>query len=140
MDQTATIDREKTLVEKFRAAQLLVEDLDIKKKAAMDELNKVENELMEMLEDEGKKSSAKFEGLGHVTIVKPTLWASIQKENQEVAFDFLRSVGREDMIRQTVHSGTLSSFVREMVGEGKTPPPCITYYLEKHLLFTPIKK
>ncbi|QGH73041.1 MAG: hypothetical protein [Siphoviridae sp. ctCJE6] len=138
MDQTA-VDRERELVESYRNAKMEVEKINRLADEAKERLARVEQELMALLENDGKKSSARFENLGHVTIVEPTLYASVIKEKQDELFRWLEENGRGDVIKPVVHAGTLSSLVRELIKDGKENPPGTTYYLQKRLNFYPIK-
>lgn len=132
-------DREKELVIRFRDAKFELEKAEKEKTAKQEAYDQVENELMEMLEDQGKKSSAKFEDLGHVTLVEPRLYAKVLKEEEDKLFDYLIQNGFSELVKRTVHSGTLSSLVKEKIRNNEEVPPGVTYYLKKSLNFYPIK-
>jgi seryl-tRNA synthetase len=146
MENPSANERERTLVEKFgklhKEVQGIAAALDEKKR----EFEDVEAELMDLLDDEGKKSSAKYDNIGHVTCVRPTPRASVIKDEDQTLFEYLKAADREDMIKTTVHPGTLSTYVKECLeaiirgDPGAQLPPGMTYYLDRRLSFYPIKK
>lgn len=127
MEATLT---ERDLVIKFRDVKLKKEKAEDAFEDAKSEYDKCEKELIEMLEANNATSTAKYEGIGHVSLVKPQLYASCKKENEEKLFAFLNTQGREDLIKQTVNSRSLSGFVKEIVDGGMTVPEFISYYLK----------
>ena len=135
----STVDREKKLVERFKAAREEFQLLQTEAEEAKKELIQVESELMELLDDQGKKSSAKFEGLGHVTCVEPQVYASFIEGMAPLALVKIEELGRADMIKRTVHPGTLSTFVKELLAKNVPLPDGITYYEKRYLKFYPIK-
>lgn len=138
LNNPANLERE--LVEKFAKLHAEVDQsaalLSEKKKLLAD----VESQLMELLDDEGKKASARFEGVGHVTCVDPTPYASILEGEEQKLFEHLRKIGREDLIKTSVHSMSLSVLVRERLKSGEEIPPGTTYFMKRRLLFTPHNK
>lgn len=133
-------DLEEKLVAKFislnqeakRAAALL----DEKKK----ELDQIESELLDLLNDENKKSSARFKGIGHVTCLDPIVGnAYILDGQQETLFDYLRSKNREDLIKTSVHHTALASFVGQMLKAGEEAPPGVGYIMKQKLRAYPEK-
>lgn len=138
-----TEDRERQLVEKFKQAKESYEAIksDCEKRIAdaKKTLTEVELELIELLDDQGKKSSATFDGLGKVTAVKPMVIASILPGQEPVALEKIRELGREDMIKETIHWQTLSIFVRQLLEENQPLPDGITYYEKRWLNFYPTK-
>lgn len=138
--ENATLDRERELVEKLRDAKDKKTRAEAEFESAKEELLKVENELIELLDDQGKKSSAKYEGLGHVTIPKGRIYASFIEGQEAVAINELERSGRGDMIKRTVHSQTLSTFVKELVERNDPIPAGITFYEKRWAMFIADKK
>lgn len=145
MKEPVVEDRERQLVEKFIkvSAEIKISSsiLNEKKK----ELEQVEADLMELLDDQGKKSSARYVGVGFVTCVEPVPRASVISGREEELFAYLRKIGREDMVKTTVHAGSLSVLVKEClksIAEGMDTevPPGITYYMDRRLAPYPVKK
>ena len=127
------MSQERILIEQFRKAKEHAKDLKTRLTEANIELWRIENELLELLTTEEKKSSARYEGLGYVTVIKPQVRASITIEKQEEAFSFLRKQGREDLIKETVHPSSISAYVKSQLEEGLEVPECISYCLITHL-------
>lgn len=126
---------EKILIERFKEKKALKEMYDQKLKEVTVEFESIEAQLISLLEDDGKSASARYEGLGHVVIVEGNTYASIEKGRQEDVINSLISLGREDMIKTTVHSATLSSFVKEQLKQNLPLPEGITFYRPKGLRF-----
>lgn len=127
MEATLT---ERDLVIAFRDAKFKKDTAEEALETAKAEYDKCEKELIEMLEANNATSTAKYEGIGHVSLAKPQLYASCRKENEERLFAFLSSQGRDDLIKQTVNSRSLSGFVKEILDGGMTVPEFISYYLK----------
>ena len=127
---------ERDLVIRFRDAKTKRDEARDVLEKANKEYETAESQLAEALAAQGKKTTAKYEGIGHVTLVKPRLYASCQKENEDQLFAFLREAERGDLIKEAVHSGSLSSFVGQMIEEGQAVPEYINYYLKTSLRLT----
>ncbi|GAG21648.1 unnamed protein product [marine sediment metagenome] len=101
-----------------------------------EEYNKAESALIELLESRNAKASAKYEGVGSFTLVKPRLHANSKIEDSDRLFQFLRESNREDLIKTRVSPASLSSFVSELVEEGKKiPEEFISIHYTTRLLF-----
>lgn len=139
--ENATLDRERELVEKLRDAKERKARAEAEFELAKETLYKVENELIELLDDQGKKSTAKYEGLGYVTIPKGRIYASFIEGQEEIALlEIDRSFGRGDMIKRTVHVASLSSFVKELIEKNSPLPKGVTFYERRGTMFIPDKK
>lgn len=136
---TANID-EKLLIEQFKNQKEFVDILNQKLKKSTEELESIEAQLISLLEDDGKTASARYEGLGHVIIVEGAAFASIEKGRQEEVMEFVKTIGREDMIKTSIHSATLSTFVREQLKRNEALPPGVTFYKPKTLRFYQAKE
>jgi hypothetical protein len=145
-EQMTAEKKERQLVEKFISFSAEVKRQSALLKEKEGELAQIEADLMELLDDQGKKSSARYEGVGHVTCVEPVPRASVVKGQEDILFAYLRKIGREDLIKTSVHAGSLSTLVKEslkQVAEGVSEaeiPPGITYYMDRRLAPYPIKK
>lgn len=137
--ETKPNDVERGLIEKYAALKDLSGQLKIQIANANAEMEKVEAELMQLLDDQGKKSSAKYEGLGHVTCKNPTAWARIIKGQEDNLFNGLREIGRDDLLKLTVHSRTLTTFIRERLENHQPVPEGCEVYYERGLSFYPFK-
>lgn len=137
-EETANED-EKTLIENYAQAKFDVEELTAKLDIASKHKNAIEDRLIRLLEDDDKSASARYENLGHVCIVEGAAYASIEKGRADDVLNYLRNIGRDDMIKTSVHSATLSSFVREQLKQNADLPPGVTFYKPKGLRFYPAK-
>lgn len=126
---------EQDLIVKFRDAKEKVDALKLQLSEAQRECDEAENKLLELMQVEGKESSARYEGLGFVTMMKPALYANYLKENEDQVFEYLRTIDRADLIKETVNTRSLSSFVKESLEKGVPLPEIITYYLKPSLRF-----
>lgn len=132
---------EKALVEKF-----LKLDAEIKRETALlDEKKKakdaVEAELLDLLDAEGKKTSATFRGIGHVTCRKPRVGQAWITEGQEEAFfEFLKKEDRADLIKTKVEHPSLCSFITEQLEQKNEAPPGVGYILVTKLTAFPERK
>ena len=132
-------DDERTLLDKFIDAKFRAENLAVRLAEVSKERDDIESKLIALLEDDDKKASARYAGVGHVTIIEGAAFASIEKGRQEDVLAYLKTLGREDMIKTTVHSATLSVFVRECLKRNDSLPPGVTFYKPKGLRFYPEK-
>lgn len=125
---------ERDLVLEFRTAKQLVDTLSSQLETAKKRLYKAEATLIEYLDAKGAVSTAKYDGVGHITLQKPRVFANYTKENEDTLFSFLREIGRDDLIKENIHRSSLSSFVSERIEQGEDVPPCINYYLKRTAL------
>lgn len=125
-----TQSKEMDLVFKYRDAKELLESRQLQLDDAKKMVENIETELIDLLQAEGKERTAKYEGVGFISLMSPKVYASCIKEKEEELFSYLRSEGREDMIRPTVNARTLSSYTKELMEEGKNVPECISYYMK----------
>lgn len=130
------MDREKELVTDYRTAKEAHTMASKAEKEAKARVLNLEEELITLMVDKGIERTAKYEGLGFVTLNKPKVRASCSEDNKYELFAFLKDVSREDMIKTSVHPGTLSTFIKEILDEGKEPPKFVSYYLQNSLTLT----
>jgi len=119
---------EKELVLEYKLAKDEVERLEEESKKAKDRFEKAQDKLVEELQTKGASQTAKYDGIGRITIMKPLVGA--RSKDEDVLFDYLKQIGRDDLIKQTVHHRTLSSFVKEMLETGKEIPDFIEYWFK----------
>ena len=127
MPETLT---ERDLVVAYREARLAEEKAKEAFDAAKIECDKTEAALIELMDSNGATSTAKYDGVGYVTLGSPALYANCTKDNEERLFEFLRSQAREDLIKPTVNSRSLSVLVKEIIASGQSVPEFISYYLK----------
>ena len=124
---------EKLLVAQLIDAKAAVDQYNTALKIATEKFEGLESQLISLLEDDGKSASAKYDGLGHVCIVEGAAFASIEKGRAEDVMDYVRKIGREDLIKTSIHSSSLSTFVRELLKMNEPLPPGVTFYKPKTL-------
>ncbi len=124
--ETSTVStREKELLLNFKGAKDAKERLTREKADAEKAFDTAKYLLIEYLVERGQKSTAKYDGIGHVTLEKPEIRARILKENEEALFEFLREKDYGGVIKPSVHHSTLSSVVSEMMKAGVELPEFI---------------
>jgi hypothetical protein len=79
MEEPNKNDIERQLIESFVKLSDLKDKLSEQVKETQKKLDDTEAELMQLLDDQNKKASSKYIGLGHVTCVDPTPYARIEK-------------------------------------------------------------
>jgi hypothetical protein len=124
---------ERDLVQALKAAREKKEEMELKLKAAKDAEMKAEAALIELLEANSADATAHYEGVGHFKLMKPRLYASVKKENEDKLFAFLEEIGREDLVKTVVPAPTLSTFVKERMENGEAVPEFVEYYLKQSL-------
>lgn len=118
------------LVVRFREAKLKKEEAEEAYKFAVAEYDKAESELIEMLNARNATKTAEYNGLGHVTLLKPRLYASVLEVNNDKLIKYLRENNRADLIKEVVNSQSLSAFVKEVLESGGQVPEFINYILK----------
>lgn len=124
---------ERTLVLKFVEAKKLKEETALAAEEASKKFSEIEIALVETMEDMNLEATARYEGIGYCKLMKPRLYASYKKENEEDLFGYLKKEGREDLIKPSVHAASLSGFVSELVEAGKPIPEAISFYMKKSI-------
>lgn len=119
---------EKELVLEYKLAKDEVERLEDESKKAKSRFEIAQAKLVEELQSKGASKTAKYDGVGTITLMKPSVGA--RSENEDVLFDYLKQIGRNDLIKPTVHHKTLSSFVKEMLDAGMEIPDFIEYWFK----------
>lgn len=125
---------ERELVLKYSKAKEEVEGLENNLKTAKDRFDKAQSKLVEELQSKGASQTAKYDGIGRITILKPLVGA--RSENEEVLFEYLKKIGRDDLMKMSVHHKTLSSFVKEMLDAGHEIPDFIEYWFKSSTRLT----
>jgi hypothetical protein len=109
------------------------ERLDAIKEAQKDAqacYDKAEADIVEALTANQAEATAKYDGIGYAKIMKPRVYASVRKDDEDQLKKLLRDKGRGDLVRETISAPCLSSYVAELVEAGKPIPDIISYYLK----------
>ncbi len=123
------------LLVKFRDAKLKKDQVELALAEATKECQDAEDALIESLQARNAEATARYDGIGFASLAKPRIYASFKKENEPQVFDFLKTEGREDLIKTVVNVQSLSGFVGEKVTGGEAVPPFITYYIKQSARF-----
>jgi len=129
--------KERQLLEDFMIAKETLKIATAAKTIAETTVQKTQARLIEHLTDYEKESTAKYDGLGHATLGKPTLYANYLKQKEPEVFQYFRDQKLESIIKETIHKGTLSSYVTSQIEAGLEFPEFITYYLKPNLRVYP---
>ena len=126
---------ERELVNQYKDVVDKVDSL----KAQLDELQGrkevLQAEIVELLQSEGKDKTARYDDIGSIGMTKPRLFATVKKDDEDKLFSFLKVCYRDDMIKETVHHSSLSSFVNEHIEKGEQLPEFISIYYKPQLRF-----
>lgn len=129
------MEDEKTLVQKFSELRSAIDEKNEALDQLKEELSVVEYKLLKLLEADNKQSTARYEGIGFISIEKPKLKVSVNKADEDRLFEFVRASDREMFIKESIHPSTLVSFVDELITKGAEIPEFIKYYLQPKLKF-----
>lgn len=127
-------DIERTLVQQYLELYAISKKLEIQVLENKKSLENVEAELISLLDDEDRKRSGSFRGIGYVTLEKPSVkqaWIEVGKE--EILFDFLRQIDREDLIKTSVHHSSLSALINQRMRDNLPVPPGAGYIIKERL-------
>lgn len=119
---------ERELVLEYKLAKDEVDELEEKLKKAKDKFEKAQAQLVEELQSKGASQTAKYDGVGRISVLKPLIGA--RSLDEETLFEYLRKIGRDDLLKLTCHHRTLSAFVKERLEEGSEIPECIEYWFK----------
>lgn len=122
---------EKELVMEYRKAYDELERATKAKKDAENAFNTIKSKLIEDLEARDATATAKYDGYGRISLLKPELFARVDKAEQDNLFSYLHEIGRDDLFRESVHHKTLTSFAIEMSEQGKPLPDFIKLSYKK---------
>lgn len=113
-----TVSADKTFMEKVHLFKKYY-DKEKQLKAKLDEVNvekeNAEKVLYEAMLYEGIQNIKTKQGLFYLLDKD---YASIKPGAQEEFFEYLKESNSEDLIRPTIHNQTLTSWVKEMIGDG----------------------
>ena len=78
------------------------------------------NAVPQMMESHGI-NTVTMEGIGRVSL-SHGVFASICREKKEEAYQYLRDIGRGDIITRTVNAQTLATVIKQMIQNGEEVP------------------
>lgn len=117
-----------------------VSEIDAKLSEAKEIKNAAEIALIEYMENNDLKSF-KDATLNCSAITRETLYVSIDKDRRDEAYRWITDdMGRNDLVKPSIHNKTLSSFVGEMLKNGeKVPQELFKYFFKKELTIVTAK-
>jgi len=133
------IKTERDLVIELRDARAEEEKLENSLSDAKARTLNAEIAIIELMESQDKTATARYDGIGNVILKKPRLYASFDKANEPLLFQFLKDEQREDLIKPTVNSASLSSYVRERMESAEAIPEFIKFYMKASIAFMAAK-
>lgn len=96
----------------------LVEEAKIKY-ARIEEISKFD--LPQLMEEDGV-SNITVEGVGRVNL-RGDLYASVNSDHKDEAFEWLRNTGKESLITEVVNASTLKAAAKQWIINGEPIPP-----------------
>lgn len=126
---------EQKMLKEYADARKQVADLTVQLDDAKERRNNAEERLLKFMDDKGIKATAKYDGIGRLTIIAPMLRVSIEEGKDAEAFEYLRSSGEADSIKQSVNWKTLASIMKAKVEANEPLPDCFTYYFQQQSRF-----
>lgn len=114
--------RERELLKEYVTARTDKEQFEAKASAAGKEMETAKNKLVEYLEDMGKKSTGKYDDLGSLLIKEPIATFKVQEDHKDEIPDWVKSIGAEKVIKETINFQTLQSLFRERIDKSESIP------------------
>jgi len=136
----ATAVSEKELLERFAKAKEEKEKQESLLKEAEAEFQKAKAALVEYLEDREADRTGRYEDLGFASLTKPKIRASVSEEFKEALFQFCRDKNRGDLVKESVHPMSLSSFLGELLEQREAWPEFVSFYIDDQVRYYPSKK
>ena len=124
---------EKELVEEFKRLKELKTELKKRTTSVESKLNQIMTELIDLLTDEGKTATAKYENIGSITLLSPILRASVNKAYEDDLFEWVKKMDRAMIIKESIHHGTLSSFIEEMQSKNVELPVYVKIHYQNQV-------
>ena len=121
---------EKDQLIKLREAKFKLEKAKQEQTEAQKEYDKQEAIIVEMLTEKDAKTTAKYYGIGSVTLMAPLVQAQTDKEHEEELFRFVKEKGESAIIKLAIHPQSLNGFVGRCLDRGEVLPDFLTYYLQ----------
>jgi hypothetical protein len=108
-------------------------DLEAKLTDVKREYVRIESELVESLMADGKEATARYEDAGYCLLMQPKVRANVNKEFEDEFKSYLKSIGRDDIIKETIHPQTLCAFVKGALEDGQQLPDYVSYFLQPQM-------
>jgi len=122
---------EKNILMRMRDVKAELAETEMRQKALKAEFDYYKNLVARMLIDQEAKTTTKFDDIGSVSLLAPLVRASIDKAQEEEAFEFVRECGEPEIIKLSIHPQTLYGFVGRVIEQGIAIPKYIDYWFEQ---------
>lgn len=106
---------EADLVKRLRMLKARETSLKEELKQITEDLITTKETLLDYMESIGIDETANYTGIGKVKLTKPKVKAWVSAENLDLLCDYLRDIGREDLIKTSVHHMSLCKFAEEQI-------------------------
>lgn len=128
--ETKTVISGKEIAAEFIKAKLKKDKIEEELSQANLDLEIKKARLVEYLEERNATRTERYSDIlpnleVSVTLCKPKTVATCPKEFQENLFEFLKTNGREDLIKETVNPQSLASYVNELIEANEAIPEFI---------------
>lgn len=145
------MDQQREMIERYAKLRREKESLEAKLSEINKELRGTEDDpggleakIAQFMEDSDLKT-VKYDDLGSVTLKAPTPRPTYAKENEAKVFEYVSAQGAVQIIKSTIHPGTFSAFIKEILAKGETLPEFIEVYYQPSLMYKkpgsdPVKK
>jgi hypothetical protein len=101
------------------------EQLEDRLKVLNDRKSQIETKILPQLMEDAEISKATLPGVGTIYL-KPEVQCYVKRESEAQFFEWLRSNNHGDLIKETVHHGTLKSWAKEQLENGAELPPQVS--------------
>ncbi len=125
---------EKELLLKVREVKLELDAVTTRKVQLENEFKLLKYIVSNYLFDIDAKTTAKYDGIGFITLKAPLIRAEMNMEQEEAIFDFIRKMGEPEIIKLSVHHSALDGFVGRCIDKGVHIPEGLSYRFEPSIL------
>ena len=132
-------DYERDLIARLKEATAKKDEAEAIADKAKEEFNKIEAEARQYMQDSDLKKTGEIVGLGWITLADQKLSASIEEGRSDDVLEYVRSIGREDLIKTSINSQTLASFVGQCLKDNHPLPPHVNFFRPQKARFYPSK-
>jgi len=84
--------------------------------------DELEKKIIPQLMEDSEQTKVTVVGVGTIYL-KPEINCYVKKDVEQQFFEWLRANNQGDIIKETVHHGTLKSWAKEQLGNGAPLPP-----------------
>jgi len=102
-----------------------IDVLDEKDKALKIQLDDLRLKRIPELMDQLEVKNATFEGIGRVQLASD-LYCSTKAGQKDMAMQWLRDLGLDDMISETYNATSMKALVRRLIVDGSEIPECLS--------------